>query len=401
MRSPKVLFVIHQIGSGADGGIRSLAEIARAVPELTSAIVTNIEGPFTESLRQFAPVKIWPMVEVAYRGKAGSLGYRAAQTKARLTNNLRTWRAIRKDKVTVLHANEQRAFWNTAIGARLAGVPVIFNVRDTMPVGSRSVRQWRRALSLCDRFLVLSKEMVAAWRTDLKPTSETSDNADKFVHLYSIVDRERYFPVDARRRSALRSSLGVDDDRPAIVYVGRFDHKKAQLAFIEGTLPAINAARPDAITYFVGDFEPDRDPYAAACCAAVERLRLTEAVQLVGYSDRTADWYRAADIVALASQREGLPRCMIESIACGAAFVTFDVCSTREVLEGHDCGAVVPQGDYAGLAAAITALLGDKARREQYGERGPRVVAELFDRTTNGELYRELVRSLSIAKASR
>jgi glycosyltransferase involved in cell wall biosynthesis len=298
----------------------------------------------------------------------------------------------------VLHANDHRAFWNTAFGARLAGAKVIFNVRDTMREGA-SPGQWRRALRVCDRFLVLSREMVAAWQRDLAPVSEQVGQAQKFAYIYSIVDRSHFSPVSADERARLRAELGVEEGRPAIAYVGRFDDKKAQLALIREALPAIAAQRPDAVTYFIGDFEPKRDSYAAACFEAVSDSRLDAQVRFMGYSARTADWYRAADIVLLASQREGLPRCMIESLACGSAFATFDVCSTREILEGHDCGIVVPRGNYAALAHATVNLLADDLRRDEFARRGPEVVAALFDARINGETYRALLAELANSSA--
>jgi glycosyltransferase involved in cell wall biosynthesis len=390
---PRVLFVIHQIGSGADGGIRSIGEMIRAVPELDKRVVTNIESTITAGLRELAPVEIWDMEEPAYIRGDSRLFYRVAQIRARLVNNWRAWQAVRRIKANVLHANDLRAFWNTALGARLAGARVILNVRDTMRDGG-NIRQWRASLRLCDCFLVLSKEMLMAWRRDLAPLSEQPEHRAKFAFLYSIVDPKSYYPVDPVTRSALRGELGVEEGRPVLVYVGRFDEKKAQLALIENGLPAIVGARPDAIVYFVGDFDPATDRYAAACAAAVREQGLEGAVRFIGYSSRTADWYRAADLVFLASQREGLARCMIESLACGIPVVSFGVCSAYEMLVDHECGVAVQCGDYIGLADACAELLGNELLRARLGANGPPLAARLFEPTANGASYRRLLEHL-------
>lgn len=393
MSEPRILFAIHQIGSGADGGIRSIGEMIRAVPEIPKWVATNIESSVTGSLREAAPVLIWDMPEAGYNRAKSRLGYRLRQVRARIANNIRAWRTVRQLGVTVLHANDHRAFWNTVFGAQLAGAKVILNVRDTMMEGG-NVRMWRSALRRCDRFLLLSKEMVASWKRDLAPVSEAPDQAGKFAYLYSIVDRSRFFPVGAAMRAELCRELGVDSSRPAIVYVGRFEEKKAQLALIREALPLLAAENPDAVIYFVGDYEPETHAYAAACAKAVAELGLAGQVRFTGYSPRTADWYRAATIVLLASRREGLARCMIESLACGASFVSFDVCSAREILEGNDCGVVVPRGDYVALANSCSTLLGDTSRRDEFSARGPAVAAALFDTATNAEGYRALLESV-------
>ncbi len=133
----KILFVIHQIGSGADGGIRSIAEMIRTVPKLDKLIVTNIESPVTDTLRALGHVQIWDMAEPAY-GVRRTAFRRLAQLGSRVRINARIFRAVRRTGARVVHANDQRAFWSSAIGARLAGAKVIFNVRDTMRRESRS-----------------------------------------------------------------------------------------------------------------------------------------------------------------------------------------------------------------------------------------------------------------------
>ena len=241
--------------------------------------------------------------------------------------------------------------------------------------------------------------MEASWRKELEPVSLKAKHARKFAYLYSIVDRSVYFPVDDQEREALRRNLGLRDG-PAVVYVGRFDEKKAQLKFIEGALPRLFESVPDATVYFVGDFEPEVDVYAAACRDAVHRLAVQDKIVFAGYSSRVGDWYRAGDVVALASQREGLPRCVIESIACGATVATFDVCSTREIVEAHGFGKVAPQGDYGALSTAIAGLLRDEAMLSDVRRRGPAFAAKTFDPRRNGALYADFIDETAMVRAA-
>jgi phosphatidylinositol alpha-mannosyltransferase len=90
-----------------------------------------------------------------------------------------------------------------------------------------------------------------------------------------------------------------------------------------------------------------------------------------------------------------LPRCVIEGLACGAPVVSFDVCSVREILEGHECGRAVNQGDYGNLVTAIAALCDNPDERARLAGRGPEVATRLFDARRNGDLYADLVTGLS------
>jgi glycosyltransferase involved in cell wall biosynthesis len=102
-------------------------------------------------------------------------------------------------------------------------------------------------------------------------------------------------------------------------------------------------------------------------------------VTFVGYRADVAAWYRALDVAVIASEREGLARSMIESLAAGTPVVSFDVCSAREILEGHRCGLVVPHGDYAALAERIGTLLHNPSLREALGTTGAAAARTLFD----------------------
>lgn len=384
MRSP--IFVIYQIGAGSDGGLNSIGEIIARAPFQHLKVITNKASDYSKKWERNAEVAIWTMEEGGYRERRRVVG----RLHCRLINNFRMFIEIRRSGTTVVHLNDHCALWNAAFGAKLAGAKIIFNVRDGMRDGA-SVARWRFYLWLSDRFLVLSRDMEDHWREKLAPLS--THQSGKFRHLYSIVDRVRFYPIDAEQRRALRDRLGIELGRSVLVYVGRFDEKKAQLAFIREALPSIVRERGDVMVFFIGDFRPEEDSYAARCQDAVHELGLSEHVGFIGYVSKIEDWYRAADLILLASQREGLARCMIEGIACGTPMVSFAVCSAKEILEEHGCGLAVPLHAYSAFARAVLALLNDDDTRCAMAARGSAVSA-MFAPERNASAFRELLREL-------
>lgn len=380
------VFVIHQIGAGSDGGVTSIGEIVARAPIRSLRVITNLASPFTDMWARRATVMVWAMNEGGY-GESRSNFRRILW---RLINNIRMFGAVRRNRVRIVHLNDHRALWNTAFGAKLAGARLILNVRDGMRDGA-SVLRWRFYLWLSDRFLVLSRDMEEHWQHKLGPLSERQ--TAKFRHVYSIVDHARFHPLPTEERRALRERLGLEDGRSALVYVGRFDEKKAQLAFIREALPRIARDRPDALVCFVGDFRPEQDAYAAACREALRTLGLTDYVRFVGFTRDVADWYRAAELILLASMREGLARCMIEGICCGTPMVSFSVCSAQEILEGYGCGVVVPLGNYPAFVDAVIGVLNDDGVRAAMAMRGA-ALSDLFSPQRNSQAYADLVAEL-------
>jgi glycosyltransferase involved in cell wall biosynthesis len=87
----------------------------------------------------------------------------------------------------------------------------------------------------------------------------------------------------------------------------------------------------------------------------------------------------AADIFALPSYREGLPRSVIEAFACGLAVVATDISGCRELVEPGKTGLLVPARDSDALARALALLIADPSLRAAMGERAQRVALERHD----------------------
>lgn len=100
-------------------------------------------------------------------------------------------------------------------------------------------------------------------------------------------------------------------------------------------------------------------------------------VEWWGRRDDMAKVLSAAHIVCLASYREGLPKVLLEAMACGRACITTDAPGCRDCVRDGDNGLLVPVKDAVALAAAIARLIDDKNLRRRMGERGrERAVAE-------------------------
>jgi glycosyltransferase involved in cell wall biosynthesis len=383
---PAVLFVVFQTENRANGGVESITQVIENLRGVAPVVLTQAETPAAGRWRRAgATVHVRPFGE----GRG-----RAARARGLLASNLAVRRMVRASGARVVHCNDIRSLQHAGPGARAAGAAVVFNIRDVKPPGERYGSVWRLA-QLADRVLVLSREMRSALRARLPGALPGTRPATPVEFIYSIVDPDVMHPLPARERAALRLRLGMAEDEVAVGYVATVNEKKGQLELLERAGAALRDGLPRARLHLVGDFRPDRDDYARRCQEAVGRLGLEGRVAFHGYRPGVAEWYQACDIVLLASRREGLARCMIESLACGTPVVSFDVCSAREILEEHDCGRVAAQGDYDGLAVALGELAADPALRARLGENGVRAARRLFDPAPVAAAYVHLYRALS------
>ncbi len=171
--------------------------------------------------------------------------------------------------------------------------------------------------------------------------------------------------LDPHGRRSL-APFPVAPDRPLVVVVARHEPDKG----IARALEAVARTRR-SLTVVVAGREGTQ--------TALLRRRASELaplvdVRLVGVTDRVPELLAAADLLVLASEREGLPGALVEALAVTTPVVAQDLPGVREVL-GDTLGSLVPPGDTDALAAAVSrALDGDirwdpTAARRRFEER--------------------------------
>jgi teichuronic acid biosynthesis glycosyltransferase TuaC len=207
--------------------------------------------------------------------------------------------------------------------------------------------------------------------------------ADRITVLRNGVDAEVFRPVD---RGAARSELSLPPgNAPVIASVGNLvPEKRHDLA--------LRAVAQIAGAHFV---VVGRGSERAQLDRMVRQLGMTGRVSFLDEMSQAqlCKVYAAADVLVLASEREGWPNVLLESAACGTPVVAFSVGGIPEILADRSVGTLVRAPPAAEpLAAAIGALLAAPPSRESVRAAAvrfswdPILAAQL-------ELYRRVVRS--------
>jgi glycosyltransferase involved in cell wall biosynthesis len=111
-----------------------------------------------------------------------------------------------------------------------------------------------------------------------------------------------------------------------------------------------------------------------------KRLGIEKHVTFTGFvpDEDIPRFYRAADVFCYPSLWEGFGLTPAEAMASGVPVVGFRTTAVPEVVMDGKTGLLVRPGDIAGLAAALTELLGDDERRLAMGKAGRAHVEENF-----------------------
>jgi glycosyltransferase involved in cell wall biosynthesis len=298
--------------------------------------------------------------------------------------NLLAYRFFRRLQAPVIHFTDARVFACIGLGAKLAGMASTLDVRLLNP----PVAIERMALMACDRVVALSDDMAGR----LSTLRGIPGLAAKLVVITSGVDRDRIEAARSVSRADWRRRLGVAESAVAIGVVGHVSPRKQQVEFVRGALPAIDAAG-DWKVYFLGNILDPDGPYGDRFIEAVTDSPVAHRVSYRGFTEEIFGWYRALDLVVVASTDEGLARAMIEAVSSGTPVVSIDVCSAHGLLD-EGCGVVVDRQDFAALAGVLSELIDDAQRRETMGQAGAQIGERRFDSRLTGKRYDELYASL-------
>ncbi len=181
-------------------------------------------------------------------------------------------------------------------------------------------------------------------------------------------------PAALRRASrgweVLRTDLGIPEDAPVVLSVGRLSRHKGTLHLIRAFARVV-AAHPEAHLLVIGT-----GPRGKALGRAVVEEQITDSVHFLGERWDVARFMRLADCFVLPSLYEGMSTALLEAMALGLPVVATAVSGTPEVVTEGETGYLVPPADPVSLAAAINSVIEDPKAATRMGRAAKKHVAK-------------------------
>ncbi|WP_285549313.1 glycogen synthase [Actinoplanes regularis] len=297
---------------------------------------------------------------------------------------------------SVVHSHTWYANFAGHTAKLLHGVPHVMTTHSLEPLRPWKAEQLGGGYALssfCERTAIENADAIIAvsggMRRDVLKAYPTVD-PDRIHVVYNGIDTDLYAPD---RGTDVVDRLGIDRDRPSVVFVGRITRQKGLPYLIRAChdLPAdtqiiLLAGAPDTpeiaaeVSALADELRAARDPDGVVWVQ--EMLPKHEVIQVLTH----------ATVFVCPSIYEPMGIVNLEAMACETAVVATATGGIPEVVADGETGLLVPieQADdgtgtpvhperfVADLAATLTRVLEDPGLAEELGRAGRRRAVEHF-----------------------
>jgi len=198
--------------------------------------------------------------------------------------------------------------------------------------------------------------------------------SSKCIVIYNGVDPLKFAPKSPPGPS--KQEVNIPNDDLLVSTIMQVIPEKGAEEFVEAAVSLCKKVKNVSFVV-VGVWTDD---------AFIEKLRgiagpFSDRIHFLGYRRNIWDILNDSDVFVLPSWRymEGLPRVVIEAMACSVPVVGTNVEGTNEAVVQDETGLLVPHKDAASLANAIMKLIDEPQLRTRFGENGRQRVQKVFD----------------------
>lgn len=171
----------------------------------------------------------------------------------------------------------------------------------------------------------------------------------------------------------IRKKWGVSENDILIGTVGSLIKRKRITDLIDAVYISINKTKNPVKCIIVGD-----GPERGNLFKYVQRKKLHDKVIFTGFQSDAISYINAMDIFVLPSEKEGLPRVILETMLMSKPVVASNVTGPSELVVYGETGFLVAVGQSSLLADVLLKLIKSPELRRHMGENARERVIEIF-----------------------
>ena len=337
---PKPHF-LHVFSTFAPGGpqVRTVT-IINSIPELARHSIIAMDGITT------AQTRIVPEVDFQILPPPPKAGM--AATALRMRN------VLRRERPNLVLTYNWGAI-DAVLAAAFARICPVVHAEDGFGADEAQALKQRRVLARRALLRTVYVTVVPSRTLERVAREQYRVDSQKLAYIPNGVDALRFHPG----HDSLRQQLGIADHEVVFGYVGHLRPEKN----VDLLIDSFHLAKlPHSRLILLGD-----GPERLGIESKIQKYGLADKILLAGIREDTAPWYRAMDVFVLSSSTEQMPVALLEAMASGLPAVCTNVGDCSTLLDARQPPVIVPAGDAAAYANALTVLASDAGLRKSLG----------------------------------
>ncbi|MGB3459366.1 MAG: glycosyltransferase family 4 protein [Halobacteriota archaeon] len=284
------------------------------------------------------------------------------------------------DDFDIIHAHSH-LFFTTNVCSLIRKIRFIPLVITTHGLIGQTAPYWfsNLYLSSIGKFTLKCADRIISYtESERKKLTNLGIDKNKIIVIPNGVDTKLFSTIKKQERNSNQ-----------ILWIGRFVPGKG----VEYLIDAFNILikeYPNLKLIMIG-----KGPLKGNIEQKIQNLNLRKNITIMNFvpNSNLPKIYQNSDVFVLPSINEGVPRTILEAMACGLPIVCTALPQLINIVEG--CGFLVPLRDPQALADAIFRIISDKELAQKLGENGRKKVVENYSwedtvkRTIN--LYEEII----------
>jgi glycosyltransferase involved in cell wall biosynthesis len=264
-------------------------------------------------------------------------------------------------KIDLLYMNNQPSSnLEGIIASKMTGVPALQHSRIETTLNSFEVR----AVNLWLKKMICVSEGVK--NSFIRQGVDKS----KCVVVYNGIDSKT---IPQASRKEIRTAWGISDNEIVIGTVGSLIKRKRIIYLIESIALIAHRSEQPVKCMIVG-----KGPEKENLMTNVNGRNLDSKIIFTDFQSDAISYINALDIFVMPSEKEGLPRVILEAMLMGKPVIASDITGSSELIVNGETGFLVPVGKTGAIAAAVLRLIENPALREQMGEKATERIIRNF-----------------------
>ena len=294
---------------------------------------------------------------------------------------------IRERNIDILHSHGYKSDILGILAAKIAGIKSI-----STPHGFEKTDDWKlhqfirlgcRTFRYFDYVVPLSQELCSDVRRLGVPEK-------KIVYIRNGVDLS---PITFRLPSEYRTSSNQAEQTRTVGFIGQLIGRK-NVSDLLDVFNVIAEEFPEVKLVLLGDGDS-----RAAYEDYASQLPSRERIHFAGFQNNPLEHLATFDLFVMTSTLEGIPRCLMESMAMGVPVAAYDIPGVDQLIEHGNTGLLAPLGDKDALVECWRQLLWDEELADKISTSAADCINEKFSAKRMADEYSELYSNILESEA--